>query len=493
MDLATRKILDKSFSSMGAFSILLLAASLVIFLSPIVLKGCGAFVFYDTVEYRKMMYDTFNKGDKDDLEKEIKETDKLREPVFESMSKYEKDLESKTLALEKEEDALKERKREIRKKYRDDRDKKKAALEKLDEEKDAIRSRQDKIESMAARFELFKEDLRNFFGMLPGDKRPLTLHMVYGVTRWDKVEERLLYVLNEEKWIDEDGDGECERFLVPRKEVFAGTAIEEVFPYIREKHESMLKPTLTTYFGFLTDPSVDAHYFGGIWPELLGTVYLTIGAMIFTIPFGVIAAIYLCEYAKDTWFIGIIRTCISTLAGVPSIVFGLFGLAFLINFVKISPGRSVLAGSIVLALLVLPTVIRASEEAIRSVPITYKEASLSLGASRWRTIVTVILPAALPGILTGIIISMGRAAGETAPIIFTAAVSQGAALSIDQVFTNPTPALPWNIYTLASTNKDVGEIRHVQYGMVMTLVMLVVLLNAAAIFLRARISKKLKG
>ena len=157
-----------------------------------------------------------------------------------------------------------------------------------------------------------------------------------------------------------------------------------------------------------------------------------------------------------------------------------------------------LAGSLTLALLILPVVIRASEEAIRAVPRTYKEAALSLGAGKWRTICTVILPAALPGILTGIVISMGRAAGETAPIIFTAAVSVGEPLSLLkakfwEVLSQPTPALPWNIYNLCTEHEAVDEIRHVQYGMVLTLVVLVLALNTVAIIMRARISKKLRG
>jgi phosphate transport system permease protein len=143
--------------------------------------------------------------------------------------------------------------------------------------------------------------------------------------------------------------------------------------------------------------------------------------------------------------------------------------------------------------MILPTVIRASEEAILAVPFAYKEAALGLGAGRWRTVLTVILPAALPGILTGIVISMGRAAGETAPIIFTAAVSVGLALNPLQTLNNPTPALPWNIYNLCTEHEAVDEIRHVQYGMVFTLVALVLLLNIIAIALRARISRKLRG
>jgi phosphate transport system permease protein len=190
-------------------------------------------------------------------------------------------------------------------------------------------------------------------------------------------------------------------------------------------------------------------------------------------------------------------------------VFGLFGLAFFIGTIGVSEGRSVVAGSLTLAVLVLPTVIRASEEAIKAVPQTYKEASLSLGATKWRTTWTVVLPAALPGVLTSIIISMGRAAGETAPIIFTAAVAHGAAPEplnalkeaiahgkpslFFHVLGESTPALPFMVYNMANENADVAKMQHVQYGMVLTLIALVLLLNMAAIVLRARISKKLRG
>jgi phosphate transport system permease protein len=215
--------------------------------------------------------------------------------------------------------------------------------------------------------------------------------------------------------------------------------------------------------------------------------------MLFALPMGIIAAIYLAEYAREGRVVGFLRTCISTLAGVPSIVFGLFGLAFFINAVGVSDSKSVLVGSLTLALLILPTVIRAAEEAIRAVPLTYKEAALSLGAGRWHAVVTIILPASLPGILTGAVISMGRAAGETAPIIFTAAVSVGRPLRALETFTQPTPALSWNIYNLATEHAAVEEIRHVQYGMVLVLVALVLLLNLTAIILRARISKRLRA
>ncbi|MCX6556687.1 MAG: phosphate ABC transporter permease PstA [Candidatus Aminicenantes bacterium] len=311
-----------------------------------------------------------------------------------------------------------------------------------------------------------KSLLRELLGSLPGEQEAVMLRQEYGQTRWDRAQVKLGQILFSEHWDYSD------RSSMGKK---------------------MLRPRLVFYWRFLTDRSLDSHFFGGIWPEVLGTFYLTFGAMLLAIPFGIIAAIYLSEFASAGRLVSMLRVCISTLAGVPSIVFGLFGLAFFINTLHLSNSKSVLAGSATLALLILPTIIRSAEESLKAVPHTYKEAALSLGASQLRTVLTVLLPAALPGILTGIIISMGRAAGETAPIIFTAAVSVGQPLKIWETLSQPTPALPWNIYNLATEHQAVDEIRHVQFGMVLTLVLLVLLLNLAAILIRARISKKMRG
>ena len=298
-------------------------------------------------------------------------------------------------------------------------------------------------------------------------------------------------MLFEETW-DYSGT-EGKKVLVPRDATFAGTALAPVFPLVRAKLKEMLRPKLTFYPRFLTDKSIDIHFFGGIGAEVAGTVYLAIGAMLIAVPLGIVAAIYFQEYANDGAVMSFLRSCVNTLAGVPSIVFGLFGLAFFINTVHVSSGKSVLAGSLTLALLVLPTVIRASEEAIAAVPRAYKEGALALGASQWHTILTVILPAALPGILTGVVISMGRAAGETAPIIFTAAVSVGPVVKLSDVLSQPTPALSWNLYNISTEHEAVDEIRHVQFGMAATLVLIVLALNLLAILIRARVAKRLKG
>jgi phosphate transport system permease protein len=449
MKLETRRILDRSFSGLGFFSIFLLSASLIIVLGPIFVRGIGAFIFRGTVEFRRLNYEQFNRGNHDSILRQLEEAKPYREKAFNMLAQFQKKVE--------------------------------------DEE----------IPNAHEYFQDVKEIgrlLHELLGPAPGEHEPVMMRDRYGKTRWDKAKETLHSILFMEKWDYSNRDAMGKKVFIPRIDEYKGTSLESFFPFLEKNLKQMLQPRLTFYWRFLTDASFDAHLFGGIGAEVLGTLYLVLGTMLFAIPIGVIAAIYLAEFSKETSkIVGLLRTFISTLAGVPSIVFGLFGLAFFINTVKVSNSKSVLAGSLTLALLVLPTIIRAAEEAIRAVPRTYKEAALSLGAGKLRTVLSVILPAALPGILTGIVISMGRAAGETAPIIFTAAVSVGRPLSLLQTLNQPTPALPWNIYNLVTEHEAVEQIRHVQFGMVFTLVLVVLLFNLAAIILRARVSKKLRG
>lgn len=444
---STRKLLDKSFTGFGVVSIILMAASLLVILAPIFSKGIGAYVFKATIEHRKVLWELFEQGNEKKLDAELDRAIAARKPVYDMIALFEADLEARPPAE--------------RKQYS-------AALKGL------------------------KGVLHKLLGPIPGESKRMLVRDHYGQTRWGHALVGLQDVLFIEQYDYSDPKKPGVKKWVPRVDQFKGTLLEPLFPYIRDHLEEMLLPRWTFYGGFLTNSSHDAHFFGGIWPEVLGTFYLTIGAMLFAVPIGVISSIYLVEYARENALIRFLRSCVSTLAGVPSIVFGLFGLAFFINAVHVSNSKSVLAGSLTLGLLVLPTVIRASEEALRSVPATYKQAALSLGASTWKSITSVILPAALPGILTGIVISMGRAAGETAPIIFTAAVSVGKPLTLLQTLSQPTPALSWNIYNLCTEHEAVDEIRHVQYGMVFTLVVLVLILNMSAIILRARLSKKLR-
>ncbi len=238
---------------------------------------------------------------------------------------------------------------------------------------------------------------------------------------------------------------------------------------------------------FLTQPPMDSMTKGGILPCIVGTICLSLGALLVALPIGVASAIYLHEYARPGRLLRIIRLGINNLAGVPSVVFGLFGLAFFVVYLHM--GVSILAGSLTLGALTLPVIIGASEEALRAVPDTYREASLGLGATKWQTIYRVVLPAAMPGILTGAILGLSRAAGETAPIMFTAAVFFTPSLPTS-VF-DETMALPYHIYVLATAGTEIEKTRYLQYGTAVVLILLVMGLNLIAIIYRARLQKRM--
>lgn len=241
-------------------------------------------------------------------------------------------------------------------------------------------------------------------------------------------------------------------------------------------------------FSFLTEAPKEGMTKGGIFPAIIGTFYLTIGSILFALPLGVLAAIYLFEYAKPSVFVSTIRTAINTLAGVPSIVFGLFGLTLFVNILGF--GVSILSGALTLGILVLPTIINASEEAIKAVPTDFREAAYALGATKQQTIMKVVLPTALPSVLTGAIISVGRAAGETAPILFTAATFYTKRLPksiLDEVM-----ALPYHIYALMTEGTAPKYQVPIAYGTAAVLLLLVLSINLVAIIIRYRIRKKKK-
>jgi phosphate transport system permease protein len=237
---------------------------------------------------------------------------------------------------------------------------------------------------------------------------------------------------------------------------------------------------------FLTQSPRDLGRSGGIFPAIVGTLYLVAGAILIALPFGIGAAIYLIEYTRESRVTRLIRIAVDLLNGTPSIVFGLFGLAFLVYFLNF--GIALIAGQITLALMILPTMIRATEESLKSIPQSVREGSLALGATRWQTIRRVVLPPAVPGIVTGTILSIGRAAGETAPIMFTAVVFSQRYLA-SSVF-EPVMALPYHLFILAtnvpgsSTNK---------YGTALVLLILVIGIYSVAIFVRMHFQKKLRG
>ena len=238
--------------------------------------------------------------------------------------------------------------------------------------------------------------------------------------------------------------------------------------------------------GFLTEMPRDSMTAGGILPCILGTIYLSLGTMAVAFPLGVASAVYLNEYARPGRTLRLIRLGINNLAGVPSVVFGLVGLAFFVTFFGL--GVSLLSGILTLSILVLPVIIGTAEEALKSVPQTYREASLGLGATKWQTIRLVVLPAAMPGMLTGAILGLSRVAGETAAIMFTASVFFTPYLPTN--ITDSVMALPYHIYVLATAGTDIDKTRPLQYGTALVLIVLVLGMNLGAILYRAKLQKK---
>jgi phosphate transport system permease protein len=241
-------------------------------------------------------------------------------------------------------------------------------------------------------------------------------------------------------------------------------------------------------WGFLFEFPRQGMTEGGIFPAIIGTILVTIITTLFSIPLGVCAAIYLSEYAKDGKITGIIRAAIRNLAGVPSIIYGLFGVALFVQGMNF--GTSVLSAGLTLGLLTLPWIIATSEEALKTVPRSYREGALALGATKWQSIYTNVLPYALPGILTGSILGLSRAAGETAPILFT-----GVAFSLPglpgSVF-DQFMALPYHLYILSTQHHAIEQVRPLAYGTALVLIVVVFCMNLTAIVLRYRMRKKFR-
>ena len=540
MKLILRQGLDKVFTVLTGIAVVVLSLVLLVVLGPMIVKGTSALVFHGTVEFRRMQQALFNRGSQDRLAAEVAQTAAARRQVYDLIDAFKQGIDTDALKDQagrihrqfgqelqdkgiqsQEYTALRSVSREIR-----------TRLEQALDSHDADQIGQDlafvlgfsddprfkgtaaegffriarQFQKAAAHVDLARRQeyaaalaevegiVAEMLGPRPGALRPPLVRQQYGATRWEQAQILLHRFSFVEQWV-EDGPGRpLVRKEVPRRQQFAGTDLEPLFDYIPGHLAEMLRPRLTVYWQFLTDDSVESHTFGGVGPELWGTLVITVLGMLFVVPLGVISAAYLVEQAGDNWVVRIIRLCINTLAGVPSIVFGLFGLAFFVLTVFPALGLEskacILAASLTLAVLTLPVMIRASEEAIRAVPQTYKEGALALGAGPFRAFVTVTLPAALPGILTGVILSLSRIAGETAPVLFTGAVAMG---RIPHSVMEPTRTLSYGSYDMAVGDRIAMMFPHNQYGMVVTLVGLILVLNGLAIVLRTRVFKRLKG
>lgn len=239
---------------------------------------------------------------------------------------------------------------------------------------------------------------------------------------------------------------------------------------------------------FITQMPEEGMTKGGIWPAIVGTLCLVAGSMLFAFPVGVLSGIYINEFVSDNWFKRFMKLMTNNLAGVPSIVFGLFGMSLFVN--TLGFGDSILAGSLTLGLLALPVIIRTTEESLKGIDKSFREGSYALGATKIQTIRRVVLPLAMPNIITGFILSIGRVSGETAPILFTVAayfLPKLPSSLFDQAM-----ALPYHLYVLSTSGTDMEASRAMAYGTALVLIIIVLLLNLAANFTRYILNKKVK-
>ena len=236
---------------------------------------------------------------------------------------------------------------------------------------------------------------------------------------------------------------------------------------------------------FLTTAPEDGMTKGGIFPAIVGTFYLVVGSMLVAFPIGVMSGIYMSEYASNKHIKRIIRVMTNNLGGIPSIVFGLFGMALFVN--RLNFGDAIIAGLFTLGLLALPLIIRVTEEALQAIPDSFRQGSLALGATKLQTIRKVVLPAAFPNIMTGLILSIGRVSGETAPILFTAAAYFLPNLP-NSIF-NQVMALPYHLYVIATSGTDLEATQPMAFGTALVLIVIVLMMNLIANFIRRKYSK----
>lgn len=540
MKIIIRCILDKIFTAVTWVTVFIIIVLLIIILGPILSKGISAIVFRDTIEFRKMESAIYNRGSETQLAEQIAQTASERQIIYDTIEKFKRGVDTESLTeqvkvtyrdfgLQLHDKKLEPQQyTEIRSVSKDIRDKLETAFASKDKNQIAeclnfvmqyanderfkgtsaeaffkmaidFKTAVEKID-MAKHYKYVKDTqeledlLTQLLGPRPGKALPATAMNQFGATRWDLAEKLMDNILWKEEWVAQKPGEPLVKVRIERAKEFAGTEIEPLFGYIKDNLEKMLKPEQRFYWQYFIDDSTPGHYFGGIGPEILGTLLLTLLSMVFVIPLGIISAAYLTECTTDNFVVKIIRMCINSLAGVPSIIFGLFGLAFFVLFLLPAFGFAskpcILTASLTLSILTLPVMIRSSEEAIKAVPLTYKEASLALGASNFKTFISVTLPAAMPGILTGVILSLSRVAGETAPILFTGAVALG---PVPTSIFDSTRTLSYGSYDMAVGDRLAMMVPHNQYGMVATLVILVLCLNTSAIILRSKLFKKLHG
>ncbi len=545
-----RKGVDKGFSLCAYASIALLFTALTAVLLPIFRAGSEAFLFKETVEHRLFLWEHFHRGSREAVQKEFRECYAAREPIYRQLDALSwltpeiwideaNKISRAAGSVTENRPLLRAVRRLCEANTQTDFFAAWRRIETLRDESAETSSSAHPLFELAQRYyDTAKEaDLSLREQLLPlnqdvtytaafkqirtlitGEEgtgsilgpdvpewkrresiKHLPPEVRYGPAHWSMALSYLSQLKSATIWekrYDKDGNVlPSEKRRIDRVTLFEETALYEpvrrVITDLEQNLASMHNPRWTFYGRYFLDSSTAGHYLGGVGPELLGTTAIALFAILFALPLGIVTAAYLVEVAKENRMTRLLRLCVSTLAGIPSIVFGLFGLAIIVELITGTP--CLLAGAITLAILILPVIIRTSEEAIRSVPQTYREAAVGLGAGPVWTFISVTLPASLPGILTGTILGISRAAGETAPLLFTCAVASGSFLYGTGFLLQPTPILSYAAYDMAVGDRLAKMVPYNQFGLVATLIVFVLLLNLIAILLRGRIASKLRG
>ncbi|MBN1817437.1 MAG: hypothetical protein JW828_08750, partial [Sedimentisphaerales bacterium] len=409
-----RRVWDKVFTTLSGGSVVILGILLVIVLAPMLGKGCSAVFFRETIEFRKMEFAELGRGDEEKLKEEVAQVTEARKPIYDLLNQFSEGIDTQRQRDRAREiyrlygeqlrlkDTPSEQYSDLRGRAKDLRDLLQEAYEATEAEaakallQKVLDKRNDPVFRDTAISEYFRmadrymrtvetidlsrrdqyatalsevqEALKKLLGPRPGEDLPPLAENRYGATRWDLVQRDLDRLLFHREWEQVEPDQPLVEKKIPRTDPsqFGGTDLEPLFGMVKNNLDALFQPQRRFYWQYFIDSSTPGHFFGGAGPEVIGTLLLSILAMLFAVPLGIVSAAYLVECGGDNLIIKIIRTCINTLAGVPSIVFGLFGLAFFVLFVFGKP--CIPAASLTLGLLVLPVVIRASEEAIRAVP-----------------------------------------------------------------------------------------------------------------------------
>ncbi|MDR0704054.1 MAG: phosphate ABC transporter permease subunit PstC [Planctomycetaceae bacterium] len=535
-----RLFFDKAFTIFAYCSMTVLFFALGIIIVPIFRAGAEAVLFQETVEHRLFLWERFQRGDSRTIQEEFRECSEARQTVYRQLKNLSwlapDDWIAEAGSLGRETKGRETKNRRLNRSFQNlcnacSKEELQTQFEKLesictDKTEPVFRLAHEYYEiaknadlplrqqpttvdpdiTYSAAFKQIRTLITGVEGtgcILGPEKREGLEHLPpevrYGPAHWSTAQKFLKQLRNATVWKQQSGvNGNIlprEKTIIDRTLFFAGTPIENdiqtLFNNLEQNLDEMLRPRWTFYVQYFVDSATAGHYMGGIGPELLGTILISLFSILLALPLGVLTAAYLAEAAKDNRITKLLRLCISTLAGVPSIVFGLFGLAVIVEFITGKP--CLLAGTITLALLILPVIIRTAEEAIRAVPQTYREAAAGLGATPVRIFTSVTFPAALPGILTGTILGISRAAGETAPLLFTCAVASGGFVAGSNILFQPTPVLSYAAYDMAVGDRLAELVPYNQFGLVATLIFFVLLLNMTAMLLRARISAQLRG